>query len=155
MSVLYLLWSVINLAALAWFLYIGFSVLKWIKEHLGMGALVIFILGSFSFIKGMVMNDKPETTYNEPMTMGIYDLNKELLYSTTLFYAYPKDATKGDVKADIVQSGLVIGHGWKTHSTAFDRKDDQLHYAIVGTHEWRFFGLNLYPETKRFTGVVK
>ncbi len=154
MGILYLGWSVLNLAVLAWFLYISFSVLKWIKDNLGTAALVVFILGSLSFIKGTVTDSKPSTSFEGDMVTGIHTLDEALLYSTVLFYAYPKDL-QGNIKGEISQSGLVIGHGWKTHQTTFNFTNNQLHYTVTGTHEWRFLGLNLYPEAKQFKGVAK
>ncbi|MCE7043483.1 hypothetical protein [Dyadobacter sp. CY312] len=151
----YLLWSLINLAALCWFLYIAFSVLKLIKEHLGVPSLIIFILGSLSFSQGTLTNEKPQPSYNEQMTLGVQMIDEQLWYNTSLFYAYPKDSLTGEARGDVSQSGLVIGHGWKPTLSRLWFENGKLNYSVSGTHEWKFLGLTLYSEPKQFTGHIK
>jgi len=151
----YLLWSLVNLAALCWFLYISFSVLKLIKEHLGVPSLIIFILGSLSFSQGTLTNDKQPTSYNDQMTLGVQIIDEQLWYNTSLFYAYPKDSVTGEARGDVSQSGLVIGHSWKPASSRLWFENGKLNYSVSGTHEWKFLGLKLYSEPQRFTGKIE
>jgi hypothetical protein len=152
---IYLLWSSINLIALWWFLYVCFSVLKLIKEHLGMPALVIFLLGSLSFVMGTVTSDKPQTSLSQDMVPGMQTVDEQLLYSTTLSYAVPKDSSSNEIKGDVFQSGLVIGHAWKPIPPTLYFKEGKLNYTIMGTHEWKLLGLTLYSQPQRFTGQIK
>jgi hypothetical protein len=154
-KMIYLLWSAINLVALCWFLYVCFSVLKLIKEHLGMPALIIFLLGCLSFVKETVTSDKPQTSLSQDMVLGMQTVNEQFFYSTTLSYAIPKDSSASDIKGDVYQSGLVIGHAWNPIPPTLYFKEGKLNYTIMGTHEWKLLGLTLYSQPQRFTGLVK
>lgn len=151
----YLLWSVLNLAALAWFVFISFSVLKLIKDNMGSPALVIFILGSLSFIKDTISIKGSQPVTDQQLITATSIVNRDLLYSNTLSYYYPKDSGSTEMYGEVLQTGLVVGHAWKSLPPTFYFKNKKLYYSIRGNHEWKFLGLTLYSEPKEFKGQIK
>jgi hypothetical protein len=151
---LYFLWSLLNLGALVWFLLICFSVLKPIRENLGMAAVIIFVVGAMSFIKGAVSNDGQEPGGGEKIIKTTLD--SKLFYDLDLICTYTKDLSAEEVRSFVTRNGLVIGHEWKSLSE--DKvyfENGILHYSCSGIHEWKLLGLTLYKEPQTFTGKIK
>ena len=155
-TMIYFLWSLLNLGALVCFLFICFSVLKPIRENLGMAAVIIFVVGCMSFIKGTVSNDGQEPNSRDDEKMEKSTIDSKLFYDLDLIYFYKKDSSATQVRSFVAKNGLVIGHEWK--SLADDKvyfKGDILHYSCSGIHEWKLLGLTLYKEPQTFTGTIK
>jgi hypothetical protein len=156
---IYLIWSVLNLAALVWFLFIAFSVLKPVRESLGTLSAIIFVVCCLSFIKSAVMN-KPEEIAPDPaikeQRILTEKIHQDLFYSIDLIYVYSKDVVaKDQIRGTTVKSGLVVGHAWKPLLTSIYYRNGMLQYQVSGNHEWTFLGLTLHQAPEEFKGVIK
>ncbi|TDE16771.1 hypothetical protein [Dyadobacter psychrotolerans] len=152
---IYLLWSVLNLAALIWFLFICFGVLKLIRQDMGLGAVVIFVIGSLSLISNSVKNRKPDLPFGRVVKnekVETFQIKSGLLYHIDLMYILP-DTMGKEIKSTTVKYGVVIGHEWKPAFSQVNFKKGHLHYYAVGMHEWKFMGLTLYTEDVELKGV--
>ncbi|WP_221390417.1 hypothetical protein [Dyadobacter sp. NIV53] len=155
---IYFIWSLLNLGALVWFLFICFSILKLVRESLGMISTVLFIICCLSFIKGLVAN-KQQEFYADPevkgQTVETENIQTALFYNTDLLYVYAKDSLSKEVNAVTVKNGLVIGHDWKPVLTKMYFKDGKFHYTASGIHEWQFLGLTLHSVPEEFKGTIQ
>jgi len=155
---IYLIWSVLNLIVLVCFLFICFSVLKPIKENLGLLAVVIFVVGCLSFIKGSVMNDQQGISVDPEIKGQIVEgenVQKEMFFSIELLYVHAKDTLSNEMHGTTVKTGLVIGHEWKPAVSRLSLKDHKIKYFCSGIHDWKLLGLTLYSEPKEFEGVIE
>jgi len=151
---IYLLWSVLNLAALIWFLFICFNVLKLIRQDMGLGAVIIFVISSLSFISSSVKNRKQDLPFGKVIgneKVETFEIKDDLLYHIDLMYVMP-DSVGKEIISTTVKYGIVIGHDWKPAFSQVTLKNGQLHYYASGMHEWKFLGLTLYTEDVEFKG---
>jgi len=153
---IYFLWSVLNLAALIWFLFICFSVLKLVKESMGIASVVIFVLGCLSFLSAGVKNPRQELPFGKEIAneaVEVLNIKKDLFYNLDLMYVDQKDSLGKEIPATTVKHGFIIGHEWKPLGTTVYFKDGILHYTAMGLHEWKFLGLILYSDGEDFKGI--
>ena len=155
---IYFLWSVLNLAALVWFLFICFGALKLIRENFGLASTIIFVVSCLSFIKGGVANKQEELLIDPEVkgqTLVTENIQKELFFNLDLHYIYSKDSLAKEIRTVTVKNGLVIGHGWNNVLIHADIKSGALHYKVKGMHDWQLLGLTLYSMPEELQGIVK
>lgn len=154
---LYFIWSLLNLAALVWFLFICFSNLTGIKEKLGLVSTIIFIVCCLSFIKESLSNKSQVFPVNPEIsgqTVKTFNINNELFFNLDLIYGQ-QDSLNTGLLGVTVTNGFVIGHEWKPELTKVFFKEGILRYVAFGNHEWRFLGLTLYTAPEKFSGTIK
>jgi len=156
---IYFLWSLLNLGALVWFLFISFSVLKSIRENLGTLSVVIFVICCLSFIKASVSNKQSELVRDSDeknQAISMENLDNKIFFNLDLLYAHGRDTLNSDdTYATTIKSGFVIGHEWFPTRTKVFSKDGLKHYEADGIHEWRFLGLTLHSASESFKGTIK
>lgn len=155
---IYFLWSVLNLAALVWFLFICFGALKLIKENFGLASTIIFVVSCLSFIKGNISNKHEELLLDPEVkgqTLETENIQKELFFNLDLHYTYSKDSLAKEIRTTTTKNGLVIGHGWNNTLIRTYFKDGALLYNVKGTHDWQLLGLTLYSMPEELEGTVK
>jgi len=153
---IYFLWSLINLAAMIWFLFICFGVLKLVKENMGIASVVIFVLGCLSFLSAGVKNTRQELPFGKEIAnerVETINIKKKLLYNLDLMYVDRQDSTGKQIPATTVKHGFVVGHEWKPLGTTVYSKNGILHYTAIGLHEWKFLGLTLYSDGDELKGT--
>lgn len=155
---IYFLWSLLNLGALIWFLFISFSVLKTVRENMGILSAVIFIVCCLSFIKFSVSNKQSELAKNpeaKDQVIVMQNLKNELFFNLDLLYADGNDTVKTDGSyATTIKSGFVIGHEWFPTRTKVLLKDGSRQFEADGIHEWRFLGLTLHSAPETYKGTI-
>ena len=156
---IYLIWSLLNLAALVWFLFIAFSVLKPVRDSLGTVSAIIFVVCCLSFIKGSVMNKQEKIALDPALKDQVTETEKihqDLFYSIDLIYVYSKDSiVQNEIRGTTVKSGIVIGHEWKPLLTKINYSKGSIQYVCSGNHEWTFLGLTLHGAIEEFKGSIK
>ena len=155
---LYFIWSLLNLGALVWFLFICFSNLSGMKEKLGLASTIIFVVCCLSFIRESLSNKSLFFSFDTEManqTTKMYNIENVLFFNLDLMYSFSKDSIKTEISAITVINGFVIGHEWKPLTTKVYVKKGIVHYAIAGDHNWEFLGLTLYTDRREFTGTIK
>ena len=155
---IYFLWSLLNLGALVWFLFICFSDLSGIKEKLGLASTIIFVVCCLSFIRESLSNKSsvlPVDPEMENQTTEMYNIKNDLFFNLDLMYSFSKDSLKPEIPAITVINGFVIGHEWKPLLTKVYVKKGIVHYTVVGNQDWKFLGLTLYTDRREFTGTIK
>ena len=82
---LYLLWSLLNIALFLYFIIICFKATKLLREKVGLLASIIFVAGSLSFIgQSNIDNDNKEPNSNQIRTWKFHSadtLNKNATFS--------------------------------------------------------------------------
>lgn len=155
---IYFLWSLLNLGALVWFLFISFSVLKSIRENLGTLSAAIFVVCCLSFIKTSVTNrqsDLGKTTDANKQVIVMENVDNKMLFNLDLLYVESDSLNNAGFYATTIKSGFVIGHEWlPTRTNVFD-KAGLKQYEADGIHEWKFLGLTLHSAAESFKGTIK
>ena len=156
---IYLLWSLLNLAALVWFLFIAFSVLKPVRDSLGTVSAIIFVVCCLSFIKSSVTNKQEKIALDpaiKDQVTASEKIHQDLFYNIDLIYVYSKDSiAQNEIRGTTVKSGVVIGHEWKPLLTKMTYSNGMLQYISSGNHEWTFLGLTLHSAPEEFKGTIK
>lgn len=155
-EMLYLLWSLINLGMFIWFVLIAFSVLKLVRQNLGMVSTIVFIVGVLSFTRSAVVNDdRQNKNLNTNETVNFENLEKSVSYNLDLMYVYKKDTVyTGALPGKVLESGIISGHSWEPALTRIHLKNQVIDYYVAGTHQWKLLGLVLYNENKTYKGRI-
>jgi len=155
---IYFLWSLLNLGALVWFLFIAFSVLKPVRENLGTLSAVIFVVCCLSFIKTSVSNRQPELAKDpdvKDQIVAMQNLDNEMFFNLDLLFVDTTDTLNGHgLHATTIKSGFVIGHEWFPTRTNVFTENGTRQYEADGIHEWRFLGLTLHSSSESFKGTI-
>jgi len=156
---IYFIWSLLNLGALIWFLFISFSVLKSVRENLGTFSVVIFVVCCLSFIRASVSNKQPGSGTDADGKEKPYlleNVDRKMFFNLDLLYADENRAPDADgVSATTIKSGFVMGHEWFPTRTRIFDQDGLKRYEAEGIHEWRFLGLTLHSAAESFKGTIK
>jgi len=155
---IYFLWSLLNLGALVWFLFIAFSVLKPVRENLGTLSAVIFVVCCLSFIKASVSNKQPELAKDPDVkeeNVEMQNLDSKMFFNLDLLYFDGKDLLDTTaLSATTIKSGFVIGHEWFPTRTKVFTTSGSRQFEADGIHEWRFLGLTLHSAPESFKGTI-
>jgi hypothetical protein len=174
-AMIYLLWSLLNIALFLCFIAICFKVTKIVREKLGLLASGIFVLGLLSFI-GNSNNDNENKEPNsnniktwkfvsedsvkndEIYTLEI-NLEKTPIAKYDLGIRYGKDRQSQinvPISAYSSTIGFISGTNWRPISIVVNTTNDnnKFYYFVAGILEWKLLGSSIYSEQKDFKGIA-
>jgi hypothetical protein len=164
---LYLLWSLINIALLVFFIATCFKATKLVREKIGLFASVIFVFGLLSFTSS---NNNGNTTELKRWTFNLNNctvktpssftnvvLENNLISKYELGIRYEKNNQLNiPISAFSSTEGITSGTNWKPVFVNVERTNDnnKFQYFVTGTVEWKLFGLTFYSQPKTYKGFV-
>jgi len=172
---LYLIWNLINIAAYIYFIFISVKASKFIREHLGLFATLIFWIGILSFITKPKNNNSEQNT-DILLPKNVTAANKNILvFNTTeiklendrfseftLEIDYSRDKETNGIEPVHAYSKAYMfpnGENWKPKAAylGITGKADEFSYFVTGTIEWRLLGITFYTTPRTFKGseVIK
>ena len=171
-TMIYLLWALINLALSLYFLSICIKAIKLVRQELGLFATVIFVIGLLSFCgrnndknKDTNSNQTKNWTFtsNDSLHQDISSFLKVKLqdnliskYEITIDYGKDKNNINIPISAFPSTTGFIAGTEWKAVSISVYKTNDntKFQYYVAGYVEWNLLGINVYTQNKIFKGTV-
>jgi hypothetical protein len=174
-SMIYLLWSLLNIGLFLFFIVICFKATKLVREKLGLFASVIFVFGLLSFVGNSNDNHEnnesksdsiktwkfvsEDSLRNYESFMLYIDLERTLIAKYDLSIKYGKDRHEQinvPISAYSSTIGFISGTKWKPMSIIVNKANDnnKFEYSVVGVVEWRLLGAILYSELKEYNGIA-
>jgi len=164
---IYLVWAILNIGLFLFFVFVCFRATKLIKEKLGLFASIIFVFTLLSFVDAPNSSeqklgetfdfnlDKDENkTYNNKRSEHV-TLDNNLIFFINLNMVYNKNVdTITPILAGSAMSGLVAGHRWKAQTVTANVVGQTIKYTVDGLIEWKLLGLNIYTQSKTYTGSI-
>ncbi|GAB3270578.1 hypothetical protein GCM10027347_41350 [Larkinella harenae] len=169
---LYTLWSLFNLVALFFFLFLCFRATKLLREKKGIWAAAFFVFGLFS-IAGTTTYQKPAKKRSQ-VKQWTFASSDSLTFSS-LQFAHRTIAENGffdiglvvdygtenhshqpiAVSATSSSSGLVSGHRWEPISIVVNAtENEEFTYTVTGLIHWNLLGIKLYSDLKQYEGII-
>jgi hypothetical protein len=170
---LYLFWSLLNIALGILFLFICIRATKLIRENLGIIAAIVFVFALLSFVSspnyGSNKDHKTGMTrswdFHSPdsvrqINLTSFTLERNWVSTFNLEVEYGKDKNSGlniPVSAFSNMTGIQGGYVWKPVSiNLYSTSDDhKLRYSVYGTVEWKLLGLTIYHQGKAYGGNIE
>lgn len=171
---LHIIWALITLASFGYFLYVVIIGGKAVREKLGGFALIIFVLGLFSFNAHHKNNNVDPVTHEikkwhfTPVdsTDGKTQITSSIAYYKTLMSTYYIDVEYATdkhtglnvpINAYATMSGTQLGTDWTVQSMDLEPSADhtKLKYTIYVLEEWRLLGITFAGNGKNYTGTIK
>lgn len=162
-----LIWALLNLSLFVSFIIICFKSAKLIKERVGLLVAIIFVMGSVSLIS------RPrKEKIADVKTDIINPANSEKAFKGNSFFKTItlEDNLISNIKLSVLvgendlevkildaycnRSGYVSGTEWNLTNVHVVNDKNFGNYTVSGTMEWKIFGINVYSESKFFTGKV-
>ena len=171
---LYLLWSLLNIALFLYFIIICFKATKLLREKVGLLASIIFVAGSLSFIgQSNIDNDNKEPNSNQIRTWKFHSadtLNKNATFSLDVIlektlvskynlgikYGKNQEQFNIPISAYTMTTGFSSGTNWKPITIVVNRTADnnKFEYMVTGMVEWKLLGATLYSQLKEYKGIA-
>lgn len=166
---LYILWSLLNIALLIFFLFTCFRAIRILWEKFGLFRSAIFVIGLVSLLAyaNAKRNIETETwnfaSENDIDKTTISHINQELentpLIKFVLGVNYAKSKTNQQNVPLIANSqitGFISGINWKPLSVVVSQtaENTKFAYAVAGTLEWKLFATTIYAQPKTYQGVI-
>lgn len=162
---LYLLWAVLNIGLFLLFIYVAYRATRLLRQHLGTGAALFFVIGLLSFVSSKNVEEDGFKSANEKNTS--VNLQQQNYYSALL-----EDNAAFHIRLDLVTNkptaaapfetvkyythvtGFVAGHQWKPATATFNYRSGQVHYEVHGIIRWRLLGIPVYAQPKIYKGTI-
>lgn len=172
---LYLLWSLLNIGLGIFFITICFRATKLIREHVGLLASIVFVVGLLSFAGNSgSQNNDTERRSNQikrwtftskdnipPNTIDYkrFTIDETMTLTISLGIQYGRDSTSMKllpIEATSTLTGFISGYRWKpevvtVNSTAMTQK---IRYEVNGLLEWNLLGVPVYKQFKAYSGTT-
>lgn len=170
---LHLLWSLLNIGLGIFFISICFRATRLIREHLGLFASIVFVVGLLSFAgnssiqtnAGGKNNQLQTWTFNPkdkltPSTINYkrFTIDETMTLTISLGIQYGRDSTSTKlvpIEANSSLTGFISGFRWKPEAvTVYATTPGKLSYGVSGPLEWSLLGVPLYRQSKAYAGTV-
>ncbi|MBJ6108849.1 hypothetical protein JAO73_07510 [Hymenobacter sp. BT523] len=158
-----LLWSALNAVLLVLVFYSLYRAAKLVKQHLGTGALLGFLLALF-IIGGRSADASSEAPRNllarpaqPPLGNASSQQQIALGGSNTLTLLCSYRSNNGHLEPLSLYatvSGIVLGHRWKPIGGMLHEQGSRMQYEVTMQHEWRLLGMQVYGQIEEFRGVM-
>ncbi|WP_421825937.1 hypothetical protein [Larkinella sp.] len=171
---LYLIWTLLNIALGVYFIILCFQAARLLKERIGLYAAVIFTLGLICFAgnsgkKNDSFSTNPDVkkwTYvpRDSIIPGGLEFAHATIDKTwiseidlTVLYGAKKSSNQTvPVEATSVWSGFVSGYDWKPTSISVHATTGQQYaYTVTGILQWKLLGIPLYSQPKMYEGRIE
>lgn len=169
MTLVYILWAIINVALWVYFFYILYHSILTIKEKLGWGAVALLFFG----LQCNTNNNQTETktdswvkdkknnsiTGNKAVLDKIIEVEKNWLLTKSLHVSYLRDY---DTKENSILSAYTSIDGWQvaTRSTldilsiSPNEKGDISFYTLQEETKWYLLGMQIFTNAKPYNGLI-
>jgi hypothetical protein len=175
MTMLYLLWGLLNIGLFLFFIVICFRATKVIREKFGLITSIVFVFGLLSFVgHSNCDNENKEPNSNQIKTWKFIsedslnrnatsfikiDLEKTLVSKYDLGIKYGKDKQRQlniPTSAYSSTTGFISGTKWKPILIIINRTNDnnKFEYFVDGVVEWKLLGATIYSQQKKYKGIA-
>ncbi|WP_138992143.1 hypothetical protein [Larkinella sp. C7] len=171
---LYLIWTLLNVALTVYFIVLCFQAARLLKERVGLYAAVIFTFGLLSIAAnsgkkrvGFSKNqDVKKRTYvpRDSIIPGSLKFAHARIDKTwisrielTVSYGVKKSSNQPvPVEANSVWWGSITGYHWKPVSISVHATTGQEYaYTVVSILQWKLLGISLYSQPKTYEGSIE
>jgi len=169
MTLIYILWALLNLAAGFYLFYIWIVAIKLVRHHMGLFPAIILVLGTMTW--SCHSNNSPggglkpwnfssqDSTIKNSMAFTDANLQKDGIVTYTLFVNYGKDKKTHlnvPVSASASRLGFSGGTEWEPQylSVWATTDDTKFAYIVTGLQEWKLLGMTIFGRTKNFSGTI-
>jgi len=166
---IYLIWTLINAFLILYFFYliIGFVFKgkQFLKTKFKSVSIAIMIIGIVQIISATNLEERTNRIsisnnydkHNDTRTKKIV-LAENLVFDINIFVQYSVDGNKLiPIESNSYLTGLISGYAWEFKSIQTNTKkiDQNENYIVDGVLKWNLFGINVYSQTKTFSGIIK
>lgn len=172
---IYLLWTVLNLALFLAFLFVCFKAAGYLRQQLGVFAAILFVFGSCSYInhtnESSLSNANkqfgtdsftfvPDSVVDNVTFKNITPkLEKTPISTITLNIAYAKlkgSNNRVPVKAYSSLTGVAGSYNWEPSAAIVKAtgKPGEYEYHVEGLMNWSLLGNKIYSQFKDYRGKV-
>lgn len=166
---LYLIWSIINGIIVLYFLYliVGFIVKgkQIFKPQFKVVSICILVIGIVQIISAsnsekrtnrIKINDEYDRHNNSKIKNK--KLEDNLTFDVNMLIKYSIDQNEFiPIESNSFLTGVVSGYVWEfnTIETSNFRENEKAEYKANGILKWNLFGINVYSESKTFSGIIE
>ncbi|WP_020534531.1 hypothetical protein [Lewinella cohaerens] len=165
---IYLIWSIINLAVLFFFFYLITGFIRkgksFFNPQLKVVSILVMVVGIFQLLSATGLEENSnqiEITQdydnNNPSKIEELVLEDHLTFDINLLVKYSIDQNDFiPTESNSFLTGFISGYEWEytliqTNSYTSNQKAE---FEAKGILKWKLFGVNLYNETKTFSGTL-
>ncbi|MDO7850026.1 hypothetical protein [Hymenobacter convexus] len=159
-----LLWSALNVLVLLGIVYILFRAAKLVRQHLGRGALLLFVLAVLVISRRSANPTGPvKNLLARASTHGLFsnagaNQTVDLGGSNRLFLRAEYDSSHNSLKPNGLYasiSGFTLGHRWEPVMGTLQPHGTQLRYWAVLNHHWLLLGTPVLTSSgEEFEGLM-
>ena len=167
-----IIWMLLNAALAALFIVLCYKATKAIKQQVGIGAALFFVLCLLSFNgKPEKEEDKkpmqaftPRFTDNQELLRAHKGMESVVLDDRTTFditlgvtYGYSETQKKLlPISGYSTEEGFTSGQKWNPTGISLTKTEpgNQLHYSVNGMIEWRLLNWVIYRQPKVYKGTI-
>ncbi len=166
---IHLIWSTINILIFLYFLYlmIGFIVKgrKIFNPQFKVVSIFIMIIGVVQIVSGsnsekksnkIVITENYNREHQTEFKEIVLEDNLTFDISVSLEYSVAQNEFV-PIESNSFLTGLVSGYEWEFRHIDFNTltSNNKIAFVANGVLKWNLFGITVYSEIKRFTGVVE
>lgn len=165
----YFIWSILNITIVLFFLFLIFGFIRKGKKifnpKLKTVSIIVMIVGIVQIISAANSDEKKNLiTHNKGYNNSSYSKLKEIKLEDNLTFdinMHLRYSVDNDdfvlIESNSFLTGFVSGYSWK--HTSFQANnymlDEKQEFTAEGILKWNLFGINVYNQSKRFTGIIK
>ncbi len=166
---IHLIWSIINGIIFLYFLYliVGFIAKgrRIFKPQFKVVSIFIMVIGIIQIISAsnskkntnrIIINDEYKKTNNSKIKNVILEDN--LTFDINMLVKYSIDNKEFiPIESNSFLTGLVSGYIWEFKSIQINnhKPNEKSKYIANGILKWNLFGINIYSESKTFSGIME
>ncbi|MGM9509967.1 hypothetical protein ACS5NO_19695 [Larkinella sp. GY13] len=171
---LYLIWTLLNIALGVYFIILCFQAARLLKERIGLYAAVIFTFGLLSFAtnsgkKSVGIRENPDvkkwtfvpkdSVVSDGSKFAHATIAKTWISRIELTVSYGVEKSSNQpvpVEANSVWWGSITGYHWKPVSISVHATTGQEYaYTVVSILQWKLLGISLYSQPKTYEGSIE
>ncbi len=175
LSMIYLIWGLLNIGLFIFFIGICLKATKLLKENSGIVAAIIFVFGILSFIvnsnnktsnKESGLSQIPtwhfvseESVDRNTISYTVVEMEKNWMSKNELGISYGKNGKREEIipiSGNSWTSGFISGTNWSPSIIEVHNKDENasLEYNVTGIIEWKLLGATIYSQLKKYKGTA-
>lgn len=166
---IHLIWSILNITTALYFIYliVGFIVKgkRIFKAQFKVVSIFIMIIGIVQIISASnleISTNRITITddYNKNNTSEVKEiiLEDNLTFDINLLVKYSVGENEYiPIESNSFLTGFVSGYSWecKTIKIGNYKSNQNTEFIAYGILKWNLFGINMYTESKKISGIIK
>lgn len=166
---IHLIWSIINLIVVFYFFYLIIGFIRKGKQifnpQFKVVSIIVMVIGIFQIISASNSEERTNrisisTDYDKKNDSKVEKVKLEdnLTFDINMLVKYSIEQNEFiPTESNSFLTGFVMGYDWEFTSieTKNYKPSEKAEFTANGVLKWNLFGINIYSESKTFSGIIK